>query len=138
MGPKMSNWLHKFLNPHCPRCIDESVNPIVEELKTQLESIRYERDRLLKYILDDKPNNINDTPKEDEETQPILPKIVPWHVRRQMLEDEDRKKASLMRQTKEEQTRAIAEMEKNLGIVENTVLQVGDEDVQSEPVKVNE
>jgi hypothetical protein len=51
-----------------------------------------------------------------------------------MLESEDRKQAQLLAESKKDQDQAIKQLEKNLGIVQNTVLNLGDEDVQSESI----
>ncbi len=135
-------FFHELRNPHCEHCREELMtDPVVEELKVELAALRYERDRLLKYILDTPQSVVPNVPiqeESEEEPKPILPKLVPWNVRRQMLEAEDRQKATLLKQNIKEQEKAIEELEKNLGIVQETVLHVGDTDVQSEPVKVNE
>ena len=62
--------------------------------------------------------------------EPMLPKIVPWHIKRQMLEAEDREKAATIRRLEEEKRQAnknksesiesnsisIEELEKELGV----------------------
>lgn len=94
----MSNWFHRFLNPHCPHCIEErqdsKVCPSCETLKEQLDRANYENDKLLDRILV-KPTI--ETIKEPSKIQ-IPTKSIPWGVRRQMLEAEDREKAKLMRE----------------------------------------
>jgi hypothetical protein len=50
--------------------------------------------------------------QQTEEFQPIKPQHVPWRVRREMLEAEDRKQAALMRQNAED----ISKLEKELGV----------------------
>jgi len=129
-------FFHDIRNPHCPHCADE-IDPLVEQLRTEVTSLRYERDRLLNYILDD-PSATNALNKVEEEPEVIQPKVVPWNVRRQMLEAEDREKARILKQTKKEQDEAILELERKTGIIENVVLQVGDADVQSESIEVND
>ena len=93
----MSNWIHRLFNPHCPHCLSERVEskvcPSCETLKAQLEMINYENKRLLDRIL---------TPsiKEEVARPPVeitRPTNVPWNVRRQILEAEDREKAKLLR-----------------------------------------
>ena len=130
-------WLHRLFNPHCPECEAKDLNPVIEELKIELTSLRYERDRLLKYILDEPKSNVTHLPTAPEEDEPIQPKLIPWAVRKNMLEAEDRKKAQLMRQNKDEQEAAILELERKTGIIENTTLDLENGNVQSEPVKVN-
>lgn len=78
-----------------------------EVLRTQLDESNRERRELLNRILDKgKPEPL---PTEVEEQKPIQPQFIPWRVRQQMLEAEDRKKAELMRQKNEE-------LEKELGV----------------------
>ena len=66
-----------------------------EVLRSELENSNRERKELLSRLLDrDQPK----AEKEDrEEYKPIQPQFVPWRVRQQMLEAEDRKRAELMR-----------------------------------------
>jgi len=91
----MSNWIHRFFNPHCPHCKEEredsKVCPSCETLKHQLEVVYYEKKQLLDRLLE----------KPEKEASPVLREVskpvnVPWNVRRQMLEAEDREKAKLM------------------------------------------
>lgn len=64
-----------------------------EILKHQLEVVYYEKKRLLDTILD-KP-----APESVREPMISLPsKNIPWAVKRQMLESEDREKAKLLRE----------------------------------------
>lgn len=143
----MSNWLHRFLNPHCPQCLAdklEDVNPVIEELKTELTSLRYDRDRLLKYILEKSipsPTDANlqtNAPVQDEhEPIRIGNKPMPFAVRRQMLEAEDRAKAARLKEFSKDQEEAINKLEKELKL-EIPDNDEGKTDVQSEPIKVNE
>ena len=132
-------WLHRLFNPHCPECEAKDLNPVIEELKIELTSLRYERDRLLKYILDEphSKNQPNAPEVHTEDEEPIQPKLIPWAVRKNMLEAEDRKKAQLMKMNSDEQAAAIEELEKKLGIIENTTLDLENGNVQSESVKIN-
>lgn len=81
-----------------------------EVLRLQLDESNRERRELLNRLLDkDKPEP---QVKEEKEHVPIQPQFIPWRVRQQMLEAEDRKAASLMRDKKQE----IESLEKELGI----------------------
>lgn len=93
----MSNWFHKFFNPHCPHCAEErheeKVCSSCENLKTQVDRLLYENNRLLDRILEKPaPEPVREPP------QITPPRNIPWSVRRQMLEAEDREKARLMRE----------------------------------------
>jgi hypothetical protein len=81
-----------------------------EVLREQLHKSEAERREILHRLLD------KDTPeplvKESEEPIPIKPQFTPWRVRQQMLEQEDRKQAQLLKNRTEE----INELEKELEI----------------------
>jgi len=83
---------------------------VCEVLRTQLDESNRERKELLTRVLN--PTQSEPLPIKEEEPQPIRPQVIPWKVRQQMLESEDRKKAQLMRDKKKE----IDELEKELGI----------------------
>ncbi len=88
---------------HCETC---------EILRIQLDESNRERKELLHRLLDkDKPEP---PATEPQEFKPIQSQFIPWRVRQQMLEQEDRKKAELMRA----KTAEIEELEKELGIKE--------------------
>ncbi len=91
------NWIHRLFNPHCPDCKEEREDSMVcescETLKQQLEIANYEKKQLMDRILE-KPA-LESKPELREVT---VPRAVPWPVRRQMLEAEDREKARLMRE----------------------------------------
>ena len=82
-----------------------------ETLKSQLEIANYDKRQMLDTILSfTKPPEVR--LPEAREIAPIMPKAVPWAVRRQMLEQEDRERARIMRQKQEE----IEELEKKVGV----------------------
>ena len=97
----MFNWYRELLNiryeshERTERLYRESkVCQSCENLKHQLEVVYYEKKQLLEKILE-KPTI--ETTKEP--TMVTLPsRNVPWNVRRQMLEQEDREKAKLIRE----------------------------------------
>ena len=74
--------------------IDEKVCQSCETLKQQLEIANYEKGQLLNRLLKE-PEKI----PEVTEAPPmkVMPRVVPWQVRRQMLEKEDREKARLLK-----------------------------------------
>lgn len=83
---------------------------VCEVLREQLAKSERERADYIHRLLD-KPQA--EPPSVAEEKQvPIQPQFVPWRVRQQMLEAEDRKKAQLMKQKADE----INELEKELGV----------------------
>lgn len=89
--------------PSCKTC---------EILRDQLDESNRERRDLLNRLLEaGKPESVVATVKE-EEPQPVGHSFTPWRVKQQMLEAEDRKTASLMREKMEE----INELEKKVGL----------------------
>lgn len=117
------NWFHRLMNPHCPHCKEEHDESRVcqscEHLKIMLEQSNIERKQLLGKLLDkiDPPANdpvMNDEPKEPQ----LMKRNIPWNVRRQMLEKEDREKARLMRDAPKPMivNTEIDQLEKELGI----------------------
>ena len=83
---------------------------VCEVLRLQLDESNRERKELLTKLLN--PTQSEPLSVKEEEPQPIRPQVIPWKVRQQMLESEDRKQAQLMRDKKKE----IEELEKELGI----------------------
>lgn len=84
-----------------------------EVLRAQLDESNRERRELLNRLLDSsKPEP---SPVEKEEFQPIKPSFVPWRVRQQMLESEDRHQAKLIKDRQNE----IDKLEKELEIAKD-------------------
>lgn len=89
------------LDSSCPTC---------EVLRTQLDIEQAEKKYLLEKLLaKDIPV---EKPLSDEAKIPIKPSYIPWRVRQQMLEAEDREKARVMREKTEE-------LEQELGITKD-------------------
>lgn len=82
-----------------------------EILRDQLDESNRERKELLHRLLNkDKPEP---PPIQAEEKPiPITPNFVPWRVKQQILEAEDRERARLMKN----RTKEIDELEKELGV----------------------
>jgi hypothetical protein len=116
----MINFIHRLLNPHCLECKVEreelKVCASCEILKQQLSIMMLERDRLLTNLLVGSP--VEPPNITQQEPQVIKPKIVPWSVRRQMLEAEDRRKAELLRNVPKPtiQQVSIEQLEKEIGV----------------------
>lgn len=108
-------FFHRLFNPHCEHCREERQETKVcsscETLRQQLEIANHEKEKLLERILE--------KPEPEVNTQPIpvtQAKNIPWNVRRQLLEAEDRVKAKLMRDA----PKPIEELEKDLGVAEGS------------------
>lgn len=108
----MSNYFHRLFNPHCPHCIEERkeemVCPSCEVLKEQLERANHENQRLLDKLLAEPKAEVPQKPVEI--SRPIN---IPWNVRRQMLEAEDREKARILRDAPKP---SIDDLEKELDL----------------------
>lgn len=95
-----------------------------EILREQLAKSDAERRELLTRLL------AKETPEPshvvEEEFQPIKPQFIPWRVRQQMLEAEDRKKAQLTKEKEKE----ISELEKELGVHDGTTASISKHETQ--------
>jgi hypothetical protein len=83
---------------------------VCEVLRDQLDKSEKERKELLQRVLT--PPSPEPSPEVKEEYKAITPQFIPWRVKQQMLEAEDRKKAQLMR----DKAKEIEELEKELEI----------------------
>jgi len=96
--------------------VEEKVCQSCETLKQQLEFSNYEKTQLLAKILEKPEPEI----KPAEPPQITRPRTVPWHVRRQMLEAEDRVKAQRLKEVpkpdSEVTKESTEELEKELDI----------------------
>ena len=79
-----------------------------EVLRSQLDESNRERRELLTRLLT--PSSPEPSSVEEKELVPIKSNFTPWRVRQQMLEQEDRQKAKLMRDKAAE----IEKLEKEL------------------------
>lgn len=92
---------------------EETVCQSCETLRVQLEIANYEKKQLLDRILE-KP----EAPPITEPPAITRPKMVPWNVRRQILEQEDREKARALRNaaTPDAAKVDVTELEKELNV----------------------
>jgi len=133
----MIKWIHRLLEPHCPDCKaereDNSICASCETLKMQLSIANSEKQQMMNTILELSRPQVQVQPVRIEIPESIKSKIVPWAVRRQMLEAEDRAKAKLMAEAalnrgpsgglkaevkEEEGPLSIEQLEQELGISE--------------------
>ena len=93
--------------------LEDDPCPSCEILRAQYEACNAERLDLLHRILD----KDKEIPSESKiPLEPIQPRFIPWHVRQQMLEKEDRIAAKLMREKVEEMNPVVEQLEKELGV----------------------
>lgn len=96
--------------------LNDPVCEVCEVLRGQLERSERERHELLVRLLDPPGEVRVNTP--EEEIKPIKPQHIPWRVRQQILEQEDRHKAKVMRDKVQE----IADLEKELGVSQSQTI----------------
>ena len=88
--------------------------PTCESLRTQLERVQAENARLMNHIINPpQPETPTEAPQMP---QPIPPRTVPWNIRRQMLEAEDREKAKILRRKEDELESENEQLEKEVGV----------------------
>jgi hypothetical protein len=81
-----------------------------EVLRDQLDKSEGERRELLTRLLEkDKPEP---SPVQTVEPKAIQPQFIPWRVKQQMLEAEDRQRAKLVK----DKAKEIEDLEKELGV----------------------
>lgn len=102
------NWIHHFLNPHCPHCKEEQDEARLQQkfscntcevLKMELERT-YTLNKILLEALTRKESE--PTIAQTPEYKPILPRTVSWRVKQQMLESESKQAAAILKQREEE------------------------------------
>ena len=127
-------FFHQLRHPHCEHCTEELVTSKIcdscETLRVQLERANYDKNELLTRILElTAPKN---EVVEKRELVPITqPRQIPWAVRRQMLEAEDRKKAQLLAKAPQPTApQTVEELEKDI-VGEEDALRPSDAQVQT-------
>jgi hypothetical protein len=90
-------FFHHLFNPHCRECELELECKTCDTLRQLLEEERFEKKKLIEVIV------TLTQPKQEVEKEPITikyeelkPKHVPWRIKKQLLEEEDRKAAELL------------------------------------------
>lgn len=113
----ITKFFHELLNPHCSHCKEQEDESkfcqSCDTLKMQIEIANQNNARLMSRLLDKpEPIIVDSTPREV-----TLPKVVPWAVRKQMLETEDRERARAIRNApKPVDVESVKELEKELDI----------------------
>jgi hypothetical protein len=102
----MFEWLHHLLNPHCADCAHDKECKSCDTLREQLALANREKEHLLNRLL--APPAIETT---SNEPITVKPRHVPWAVKQQMLEQEKRQEARILRELKNTE-----ELEKELGV----------------------
>lgn len=108
-------WLHRLLHPHCAECNLEKECRNCDVLRQLLEVEKFENKQLLERLLHvpEVERKVN-----EEVFKPIHTSPISLRVRREMLENEDRVKARLMKEKEEEM--------KSIDVLENELLKKED------------
>jgi hypothetical protein len=114
----MFKFIHHLLNPHCPDCLAERASEKIcqscETLRYEVDRLRADNERLLNRLLEKPESN---TERSEAPIPLTVPRSMPWKVRQQMLEAEDRKAAQLRKQAPKPSD-DTEELERELGVVE--------------------
>jgi hypothetical protein len=123
------NWIHQLLNPHCEHCQAEKLrleelareNKVCDSCQTltrQLEIANNLNEKLMDRLT--APPVVQEhVPLQGKDMQTVRPRAIPWNIRKQMLEAEDRKKADLLRQAPkpiESVPASTEQLERELGV----------------------
>lgn len=115
----MFKWLHHLFNPHCTVCASENRCKSCDLLATALEQERYRVKQLTDHIFElNTPKEVI-AEREPPDKKPVQTIKTPWHLRKQMLEHEDRLLAKTLKdqKLKEQQAQKTTEqLEKELGV----------------------
>jgi len=124
LGARIGRWFHQLFNPHCPHCEEiherELVCSSCEILKQQLDIANAQNMRLL--------DRVTAIPEKEVVQPPVpvtRPRHLPFHVRQQILEREDRERARAMREAPKPDSQLVkngeidvSELEREIGIAE--------------------
>lgn len=144
---KVGLWFHQLFNPHCSHCAllleeererkaESKVCDTCEVLKSELAQAHNQIRELQSVLIH--PTKTEEPRINTSELKPILPSRIPWKVRQQMLEKEDRHAAELIRnratQNPNPKSVSIEELEAELGVMEEKDAVSGsNEEVQERP-----
>jgi hypothetical protein len=97
MNP-ITKFFHELMNPHCSECMRESeldsMCESCETLKMQL-SLANQREKELLQLLVYKQQPLPELVASSD-IKPVMPKAIPWRVKQQMLEEQDRERAKVL------------------------------------------
>lgn len=117
----ITRFFHELLNPHCDHCHTEKQEsrecPNCAILRQLLETEKFEKKELLNHMLEPK-EIIREVavPSVGMSNKVPLSRATPWRVRKELLEQEDRKAAQLAAEHARVSAKSTEELEKELGI----------------------
>lgn len=114
----MINFFHKLFNPHCEHCREEKKENRIcapcEDKKLEMARMQEMIDKFLDRLLEKPEVIVGTTP-----TNISKPVFVPWRVRQQMLQEQDKATAKLMREAPKPDPKVEADikaLEVDLGV----------------------
>lgn len=124
----MIKFFHHLFNPHCAECRDEKLDDEVcdscNTLRLENAQLRKHNDDLIKSLLDQlKPKPVEIINQQVELPRPVGGGLN-WRARRQMLEQEDRTAAKILRDKNAEMnlnpvSASVESLESELGVQED-------------------
>lgn len=116
----MLRWLHHLFSPHCETCYQEREREkecsTCETLRELLEAEKFEKKQLLQSILEVHKPQV-ETIQSTSNLESLKPRAIPWRVRQQMLEEEDRNRARVLADKQKEMKKvSTSELEKELDL----------------------
>src|SRR5689334_23184534 len=116
----IKEWIVHLFDPHCVVCAHKNDCKNCELLKEMLEAERWEKRKILDSMLY-KPEQNTQVPQPDHMS--FGRKFIPWNIRAEMLQAQDRKKAQVLHDLAEEKKAAdllekvhVEQLERELGI----------------------
>lgn len=110
----MFAWLRELLEIRAEFRERNKICPSCETLKEIIATERFEKKQLLDKLTLEKPPVMEEPPAN---MTPIQSRMIPWRVKRQLLEAEDRKKAELLRNAPKPDAEVV-DLEQELGLAE--------------------
>jgi hypothetical protein len=118
---QFKEWIIHKLSFHCEDCLHANDCKNCEHYLHLLEQQRIQIDKLQEYIFELNKPNVKEVEIDLSEIKPIVNnKYVPWSVKRQQLEQEDRERARNLKIQKEmaaDSKKTTEQLERELGII---------------------
>lgn len=110
----MWHWLHHLFNPHCPVCEAKPKCESCDMLRSMLATEQHQKQLLLTALLEyNKPHIEIRDEQPEKKLEPIrTTNFVPWRVRQEMAEAEDRRAKQILDEQKRQEEAFRAEAER--------------------------
>lgn len=115
----MFKWLHHLFNPHCQQCKEDALCLNCNELRSMLESERFEKKQILDKLLGLVGVSKTEERVTNKELKPFGKPFIPWRMKQEMLEQSDRETAHANAEVKKQvilKDTSINELEEELGV----------------------